>query len=52
MYVFYKNFNGKAGIKEGRGIWDRLVRTRFDQFPIFRENRQHKYRTNFLAQRV
>ena len=49
LISFYKNFNGKAGMKEALGIGDRQVLTRVHQFPIFRENRQNKYRRNFLT---
>ena len=39
-------------MKEALGIGDRHVRTRVHQFPIFKDNRQNKYRMNFLAQHV
>ena len=49
MVSLYQVFNGKAGMKEALGIGDRQVRTRVHQFPIFKENRQNKYRRNFLT---
>ena len=39
-------------MKEALGIGDRQVHTKVHQFPIFKENRQNKYRRNFLSQRV
>ena len=52
LISLYKVLNGKAGMKEALGIGDRQVHTGVHQFPIFKENRQNKYRRNFLTQRV
>ena len=49
LVSLYKVFNGKAGMKEALGIGDRQVRTRVHQFPIFKENRQNKYRNILTA---
>ena len=38
-----------SGMKEALGIGDRQVRTRVHHFPIFKGNRQNKYRRNFLT---
>ena len=49
LISLYKTFNGKAGMNEALGIGDRHVRTRVHQFPIFKENRQNKYRNILTA---
>ena len=46
------NLTLQTKLKEALDIGDRQVPTMVHQFPIFKENRQNKYRRNFLSQRV